>query len=325
MQDAAVLPRITLMLLASAGTLGLVGCAGTTDLSALANQNVKAATKVTEPNTGAAPLSAAALSTMQGGIPEAASTAVGSAPRSATSPASSNSPAPATAVPGATAPGASIEGTAVPGTAVPAGVGSSPTQTLVSTRTIVDAPAQPAPRPQSDPVAVPRPTATPVTLSKVPRTPVENRPTNQIMMVRTTAYTHTESDHLKYGRKSAAGNTLQYGSQVRSAAADWSKYPLGTRFKIEGLPYEYVVDDYGSALVGTETIDIYKPEKGTMNKWGVRNVPIRVIEWGSFEESRKILDERKHVRHADHVREMLNEIEEKAAKGQTGSVPVRRA
>jgi 3D (Asp-Asp-Asp) domain-containing protein len=170
-----------------------------------------------------------------------------------------------------------------------------------------------------DPVAIPKPapTAPATTLASVPRTPVSNRPTNQIMMVRTTAYTHTESDHVQYGRKSAAGNTLQYGSQVRSAAADWSKYPLGTRFMIEGLPYEYVVDDYGSALVGTETIDIYKPEKGTMNNWGVRNVPIRVLEWGSFEESRKILDGRKHVRHADHVREMLHEIEK---KGRNGSI-----
>ncbi|NLT72488.1 MAG: hypothetical protein GXX91_17585 [Verrucomicrobiaceae bacterium] len=135
------------------------------------------------------------------------------------------------------------------------------------------------------------------------------------MMVRTTAYSHVEADHLTYGRKSAAGTNLQYGARVRSAAADWSKYPLGTRFTIEGLPYEYVVDDYGSALVGTETIDIYKPEMKTMNKWGVRNVPIKVLEWGSFEESRKILDGRKHVRHADHVRKMLREIEK---KGRTG-------
>lgn len=153
------------------------------------------------------------------------------------------------------------------------------------------------------------------TLGSVPLTPVTNRPTNQIMMVRTTAYTHSEADHLKYGRQSAAGTTLQYGSRVRSAAADWSKYPVGTRFMIEGLPYEYVVDDYGSALVGTETIDIYKPEKGTMNQWGVRNVPIRVLEWGSFEESRKILDGRKNAKHADHVRQMLREIEKKGARG----------
>jgi 3D (Asp-Asp-Asp) domain-containing protein len=190
---------------------------------------------------------------------------------------------------------------------------------------VVDAPAQVAP---TDSVAIPKPVlasasapaSSPEVIRTVPRTPVVNRPTNQIMMVRTTAYTHSESDHVQYGRKSAAGNTLKYGSQVRSAAADWSKYPLGTRFMIEGLPYEYVVDDYGSALVGTETIDIYKPEKGTMNKWGVRNVPIRVLEWGSFEESRRILDERKHVRHADHVREMLREIEKKARKGDAAGV-----
>lgn len=194
---------------------------------------------------------------------------------------------------------------------------ATPSDSIVGTP---DAPAQIAP---TDPVAIPKPSnlAPPAVLASVPRTPVANRPTNQIMMVRTTAYTHSESDHVQYGRQSAAGNTLKYGSQVRSAAADWSKYPLGTRFKIEGLPYEYVVDDYGSALVGTETIDIYKPEKGTMNKWGVRNVPIRVLEWGSFEESRKILDGRKHVRHADHVREMLHEIEKKAKRGSIPSGP----
>ncbi len=208
-------------------------------------------------------------------------------------------------------------GAATVGTPAVAPHASTPTVPLstVSSNQIVGLPSPPV----VDPVAIPKPapTSPATTLASVPRTPVSNRPTNQIMMVRTTAYTHSESDHVQYGRKSAAGNTLQYGSQVRSAAADWSKYPLGTRFMIEGLPYEYVVDDYGSALVGTETIDIYKPEKGTMNNWGVRNVPIRVLEWGSFEESRKILDERKNVRRADHVREMLHEIEK---KGRNGSI-----
>ena len=160
----------------------------------------------------------------------------------------------------------------------------------------------------------------PIILASVPRTPVHHMPTNQIMMVRTTAYSHLEADSLPYGRKSAAGNTLQYGNKIRSAAADWSKYPLGTRFMIEGLPYEYVVDDYGSALCGTETIDIYKPNISGIGHWGVRNVPIRVLKWGSFEESARILDSRKHVRHAGHVREMLSEIEKKGKAGYlTGS------
>ncbi|MEX2581142.1 MAG: 3D domain-containing protein [Verrucomicrobiales bacterium] len=174
--------------------------------------------------------------------------------------------------------------------------------------------------PSPEPVAVERPVSNdpPILLASVPCTPVERRPTNQIMMVRTTAYSHLEADSLQYGTKSAAGTDLKYGSQVRSAAADWSKYPLGTRFKIEGISCEYVVDDYGRALCGTETIDIYKPNLAGIGAWGVRNVPIRVLEWGCFEKSREILDSRKHVRHAHHVREMLQEIERKGRSGDLG-------
>jgi len=127
-------------------------------------------------------------------------------------------------------------------------------------------------------------------------------------IVRTTAYTHLEEDSLPYGTKSALGNDLQFG-QIRSAAADWSRYPVGTRFKIKGLPYEYVVDDYGSALVGTDTIDLYKPNHSKMNQWGARHVGIEVLEWGSFEQSRKILRTREHK--AQHVREMRQEIDKK--------------
>ena len=87
-------------------------------------------------------------------------------------------------------------------------------------------------------------------------------------VVRTTAYTSTESDHLIYGDKNATGTTLRYTNRVRSAAADWSFYPVGTTFRIKGLPYLYVVDDYGSALTGTGTIDIYKPTKEIMGLWG---------------------------------------------------------
>jgi 3D (Asp-Asp-Asp) domain-containing protein len=80
-------------------------------------------------------------------------------------------------------------------------------------------------------------------------------------VVRTTAYTCTEDDHLIYGNKNATGTPLRYTNRVRSAAADWSFYPVGTTFRIKGLPYLYVVDDYGSALAGTGTVDLYKPTK----------------------------------------------------------------
>lgn len=127
----------------------------------------------------------------------------------------------------------------------------------------------------------------------------------RITSVRTTAYTHGEADHIVYGAKTAVGTQLKYGN-VRSAAADWSVYPVGTIFQIEGLPYVYQVDDYGSALVGTNTIDLYKPDKATMKAWGVRNVNIRVIKWGSFSKSLSIMRPRTGY---EHIRRMIARIE----------------
>lgn len=124
-------------------------------------------------------------------------------------------------------------------------------------------------------------------------------------LVRTTAYTCSESDHLKYGNKSAAGTTLLYSRGRRSAAADWSYYPIGTTFRIKGMPGIYVVDDYGSALTGTGTIDLYKPSRALMNKWGLRQVEVEVIEWGSMRRSVELLSKRTRYR---HCRQMLSSI-----------------
>ena len=124
--------------------------------------------------------------------------------------------------------------------------------------------------------------------------------------VKTTAYTHTESDHIVHGTKTAAGGSLKYGN-VRSAAADWSVYPVGTVFQIEGDKTIYEVDDYGSALVGTETIDLYKPSKASMDQWGSRQVNINVVKWGSLPKSLAILKPRENK--APHIRQMIMEIE----------------
>ncbi len=121
-------------------------------------------------------------------------------------------------------------------------------------------------------------------------------------IVRTTAYTSTESDHLIYGDKNATGTTLRYNDRVRSAAADWSFYPVGTTFRIKGLPYLYVVDDYGSALLGTGTIDIYTPTKDVMNLWATRTVEMTVVQWGSMTRSAELLSKRTNY---DHCRKML--------------------
>lgn len=124
-------------------------------------------------------------------------------------------------------------------------------------------------------------------------------------IVRTTAYTCSEDDHLIYGSKNATGTHLRYTNKVRSAAADWSFYPVGTTFRIKGLPYLYVVDDYGSALTGTGTVDIYKPNKEIMNLWGRRTVELTIVQWGSFTRSAELLSQRTGF---DHCRKMLANI-----------------
>jgi len=126
-------------------------------------------------------------------------------------------------------------------------------------------------------------------------------------VVRTTAYTHSEGDHLAYGPRNAIGTSLKYTDQVRSAAADWSVYPLGTRFKIKGEPYIYVVDDYGSALVGTGTIDIYQPTRALMRQWGRRIVEIQIIQWGSSQLSMEKLADRTRYRHCARMQAALKE------------------
>ena len=86
------------------------------------------------------------------------------------------------------------------------------------------------------------------------------------MTVRTTAYTHTEAG----GVNNAIGSRLRFGGDAYSAASDWSWLPLGTRFAWWKMGATYVIEDYGSALVGRKTIDLYMPSMGAVRKWGVR-------------------------------------------------------
>lgn len=124
--------------------------------------------------------------------------------------------------------------------------------------------------------------------------------------VRTTAYSCAENENGGiYGNKNCLGGRLKYGKQIRSAAADWSIYPVGTKFKIKGLPYTYIVEDYGSALVGTNTVDIYHPNLRTMKRWGTRKVELTVVQWGDYERSLKILRKVKRYR---HCRKMYNNL-----------------
>jgi 3D (Asp-Asp-Asp) domain-containing protein len=120
----------------------------------------------------------------------------------------------------------------------------------------------------------------------------------QKMTVRTTAYTHTEAG----GVKNAVDDRLRFKSDVRSAAADWSWLPLGTRFRIVGDKQEYVIEDYGRALVGRQTIDMYMPKMSMVRAWGVKMMPIEILEWGSKAMSLKLLQGRQGN---GHVRSMV--------------------
>ncbi len=127
--------------------------------------------------------------------------------------------------------------------------------------------------------------------------------------VRTTAYSTGPAHNGIYGANNALGRPLRSGS-VTSAAADWSRYPVGTRFRVIETGREYVIDDYGSALVGTGTIDLFKTSESQVGRWGVRKVTLEILEWGSPEKSLRILRERGRMR---HIREMVESLVEQDA------------
>lgn len=131
---------------------------------------------------------------------------------------------------------------------------------------------------------------------------------NDQLSVRTTAYTADEPG----GAKSAVGTRLSYGGEVYSAASDWSWLPLGTRFRMRETGRIYVIEDYGSALVGKKTIDLFMPSNGAMRRWGVRNVNIEILQWGSWEKSLAILKDRTRN---SHVRKMVASLRQRKAAG----------
>jgi 3D (Asp-Asp-Asp) domain-containing protein len=124
-----------------------------------------------------------------------------------------------------------------------------------------------------------------------------------LCQVRTTAYTRS-----RHGTaKNADGSRLKAGD-LNSAAADWSRFPLGTKFSVCGTHQTYVVDDYGPALVGTNKIDLCMASLREMRHWGVRRVTIDIIEPGSYEKSLALLKPRKRV---PYIRRMVKVLEQK--------------
>ena len=132
--------------------------------------------------------------------------------------------------------------------------------------------------------------------------PARRSAVRRITHVRTTAFCRDEAGS---GKHNATGQRLS-ASGVRSAASDWSRYPLGTRFRVAGSNDEHVIDDYGWALIGTDTIDLHKATRAEVARWGVRHVDIEVLEWGSRDRSLKLLRPRQGNR---KVRRMVAALE----------------
>lgn len=65
------------------------------------------------------------------------------------------------------------------------------------------------------------------------------------------------------------------------------------------------MDDYGWALAGTNTIDLYKPTRREMNCWATRRVHIEILQWGDPWHSYRLL---KPVKRYRHVARMMWEI-----------------
>lgn len=197
--------------------------------------------------------------------------------------------------------------------------------------------------------------------------------------VRTTAYTHTESDHTQFGARNALGGQLQAAGpairraenvlqaraistdtndadvmklekfsmdkpkkatrvttttvtttrvtkttktttkgakravavskcppRIGSAAADWSRWPMGTTFRVLSTGQMYRVEDYGWALSGRNTIDLYMANQHDMNAWGARQEPIQVLHWGDPHQSLQVL--RAHQEHK-HIKRMVLELQ----------------
>ena len=123
----------------------------------------------------------------------------------------------------------------------------------------------------------------------------------------TTTITTTTTRTVKVvrGKRVVVKGKLQ-PPKIGSAAADWSRWPMGTTFRLLSTGQIYRVDDYGWALAGRNTVDLYMATQAEMNAWGAREEPIQILKWGDSEESLRFLQ-----RHQDykHIRRMVLELQ----------------
>lgn len=98
-----------------------------------------------------------------------------------------------------------------------------------------------------------------------------------------TAYTAGYESTGKY-RGCRGFRITKTGTRVkegRTVAADFKLLPPGTRIKIEGMPWTYIVEDTGGKMHGRR-IDLYLEKRKSAIKWGVKRLKIKVVKWGIY-------------------------------------------
>ncbi len=123
---------------------------------------------------------------------------------------------------------------------------------------------------------------------------------------RTVTKTTKVTKTTRTGKKVVVTKTTTKVPKIGSAAADWSRWPAGTTFRVLSTGQMYRVDDYGWALSGRNTIDLYMATPRDMNSWGARQEPIQVLHWGDPHESLRLLQPHQSSK---HIQRMILELE----------------
>ena len=121
--------------------------------------------------------------------------------------------------------------------------------------------------------------------------------------VTTTTTTKRVTKTSRLARRAVA---LRRPPKIGSAAADWSRWPMGTTFRLLSTGQMYRVEDYGWALSGRNTIDLYMANRRDMNSWGARQEPIQVLRWGDPQQSLQFLQSHQNYK---HIKRMVLELE----------------
>jgi 3D (Asp-Asp-Asp) domain-containing protein len=131
-------------------------------------------------------------------------------------------------------------------------------------------------------------------------------PLQRFSMEQRRTVAHTAKRPAKSTGKVRRAVAVSKPPQIGSAAADWSRWPAGTVFRLLSTGQNYRVEDYGWALSGRNTIDLYMANRREMNTWGARPETIEILKWGDAQESLQFLRRHQDYR---HIKRMVLELE----------------